>query len=230
MDITAKRKHARDERRKKGAELKTLRNSTPDSLGAVGGIETTDGPSSSKGIHFKDTPGNVSRLIDDYCNVSLERIYPGQGGRIKRKIHESELNTTLNNNPFNLRPVDLTAIVKQAIEEAQEPLTGKKRQTELKPRSSTPRYQWLSESEEQSDDSSKSTPRRGRTMTGSTRRGQTPRRDRDSDRSGSPPDRRHAGGNEPSFRELAKLMGDNLIALRKIQERPLRWGGSRMKT
>ena len=33
-----------------------------------------------------------------------------------------------------------------------------------------------------------------------------------------------------SFKEFAKLMGDNLIALRKMHERPPRWSGPRMKT
>ncbi len=162
--------------------------------------------------------------------MSVEKIYPGQGERVKQKIRESDLNKTLNNNLFNLRPEDLTAIVKQALQEAQEPLKDKKRQTEAKPRSSTPKYEWLSESDEQSDDSSKSTPGRNRTQTGPTRRGQAPRKGRDSDRSVSPLDRRHTKGDEPSFQEFAKLMGDNLVALRKIQDCPPRWGGPRMKT
>ena len=113
MDITTKRKHARDERRKNGAELKILSRGTHESPGAVGGKSTTDGSSTSRGINFKDTPDSVSRLVDDYCNVSLERIYPGQGEKIKRKIQESELNKTLNTNPFNLRPEDLTDIVNE---------------------------------------------------------------------------------------------------------------------
>ncbi len=181
MDITTRRKHTRDQRRKKWAELRTLKTHTQDSLG--GGKRAPDGFPCSKVIHFKDTTDNASQLIDDYCNVSLEKIDPGQGERIKQKIRESDLNKTINNNPSNLRPEDLTPIVKQAVQAAQEPLKDKKRQTETKPRSSTPKYEWLSESDEQSDDSSKSTPESNKVPVGPPRRGQVPNRGRDTDQS-----------------------------------------------
>ena len=136
----------------------------------------------------------------------------------------------MNNNPFNLRPEDLTAVIKKALQEVQEPLKDNKRNTETRPRSSTIKYGWLSESHEQSDDSSKNMPGRSRIQTGPTRREQVPRRGRDSDRSVTPLDRQHTRGDEPPFRECAKLLGDNLVALGKTQERPPRWGGPRMKT
>ncbi len=233
MNITAQKK-ARDERRKKDNDQKTLKTSNPDERGASGYTLGEREGEKAGSQHRIDVNSLPSTLWDDFCSMTLEKIYPGQSERIRSKYSPEEVVKSRKSNPFDLRDEDLPQIQKKASSEnrGRSETTANRQKNAL--RSSTPRDHYLSESDDTDDfwkrDRSTTPKRAVRTRephiddTDERRRGRKGRKeDKTNERESSRED-------EPTFREFAKLMGDNLIALRKIQERPPRWGGHRMRT
>ncbi len=234
MNVTEQRKKARNERRKRDSELRNLKADNQEERGTVGiTAEKKEGktPESQHKIDMNSLP---STLWDDFCSLSLEKIYPGQAERIRTRHSPEEVIKKTKTNPFDLRDEDLAKITKNSAPRTRGTEIQSTSKTKCILRSSTPRDHFLSDSDDTDEfwerDRSATPKRTVKTRDPPTEdendipRGRRGRKEDMNRTTGTNQDE------EPSFREFAKLMGDNLIALRKIQERPPRWGGHRVRT
>ncbi len=85
MVITEKRKKARDYRRKRDSELRDLKAKNLEERGAVGLISEKKEGKKPESQHKIDMNSPPSTLWDDFCSLSLEKIYPGQAERIRAR-------------------------------------------------------------------------------------------------------------------------------------------------
>ncbi len=125
MDITEQRKKARDERRKRDSELRDLKAENQEERGAVDlTFDKKEGknPESQHKIDMNSLP---STLWDDFCSLSLEKIYPGQAERIRARYSPEEVVKRAKTNPFDLRDEDLAKVNKKS--------TSRTRDTENQP-------------------------------------------------------------------------------------------------
>ncbi len=102
MNITAQRKKSRDERRKKDNDLKTLKTSNPDERGASGYTPGERESAKAGSQHRIDANSLPSTLWDDFCSMTLEKIYPGQSERIRSRCSPEEVVKSRKSNPFDL--------------------------------------------------------------------------------------------------------------------------------
>ncbi len=140
------------------------------------------------------------------------------------------------NELLNISHEDLTAMLENTVKGILKNENKAPEKEKLTPRSSTPRRYWFSESDDP-DDSIKGGRRQEDTNTRevrgtarTTKREKTHKKTVKNRREDSSGDRYSDTDDGGSFRDFAKLMGDNLVALRKMHERPPRWSGPRMKT
>ena len=79
IDDTAElRRRARDERKRRDNELKTLRQTPSEERGAVGGAVKRNSKRPSGTQHKQDKDAAYPSLLDEFCSMILEKLYPGQ--------------------------------------------------------------------------------------------------------------------------------------------------------
>ena len=93
LDITTQRKKARDKRRKKDGHLASLKALHFEARGAVGNFtekKESGGVGSRQKIDMNSLLPPPPKFWDDFCSMTLEKIYPEKRDRIRFQYNPKE--------------------------------------------------------------------------------------------------------------------------------------------
>ncbi len=149
IDETAtRRKQARDERKRRDQKLKELQRNSSEERGAVGGAIKKNSSRQSGAQHKHDGETAPSSLFDEFCSLTLEKLYPGQEEKIRDRHDPRVIVKNASAEPLNLSHEDLAAIVEKTVKGILKTENRGSEQKKTKPRASFPRESWLSDSDD----------------------------------------------------------------------------------